>query len=222
MVQVPRHSPSAASRPAALRLVQIQPVFSLAAPCRPGASLVSVRRGTCTTGCSRTPVDRSSRDVRQLASHVRAGGRRDAQASANGLVARHARVRATPRARGDHRHADGAFLPDESQSFSCLMCRIGSCVCGGPVPYGTQRARAESSRQPEHGQPRARFRVDFARLRLARGCRCPSATNRSRSCALPHTPGPTDPGRGVRAPPVPPVLGGRAPICRRPWHLCVR
>jgi hypothetical protein len=68
VVNVPLHSTSAASRPAALRLGQIPTVFSLAAPCGPGASafakapadrrslgggwsLVSVRRGTSTTGC---------------------------------------------------------------------------------------------------------------------------------------------------------------------------
>ena len=40
-----------ASRETALRLVQIQAVFSLVAPCPPGASLVSVLRATCTTDC---------------------------------------------------------------------------------------------------------------------------------------------------------------------------
>ena len=51
VVQVPLHSTRAASRPPALRLGQIQAVFSLGAPCRTGASRVSVPRGTCTTGC---------------------------------------------------------------------------------------------------------------------------------------------------------------------------
>ena len=37
--------------PAALLLLQILPVFSVVAPCRRGASLVSVRRPTFTTGC---------------------------------------------------------------------------------------------------------------------------------------------------------------------------
>jgi hypothetical protein len=34
-----------------LLLVQILPVFSLVAPCHPGASPPSVRRWTFTTGC---------------------------------------------------------------------------------------------------------------------------------------------------------------------------
>jgi hypothetical protein len=34
-----------------LLLVQILPVFSLVAPCQPGASPPSVRRWTFTTGC---------------------------------------------------------------------------------------------------------------------------------------------------------------------------
>ena len=68
VVQLPLHSTSAASRGTALRLGQIQTVFSLGAPCPPGASAfaiasadrrslgggwsrVSVRRGTCTTDC---------------------------------------------------------------------------------------------------------------------------------------------------------------------------
>jgi len=38
--------------PAALLLAQILPVFSVVAPCRRGASPVSVRRQTFTTGCS--------------------------------------------------------------------------------------------------------------------------------------------------------------------------
>jgi hypothetical protein len=37
--------------PAALLLAQILPVFSVVAPCRRGASPVSVRRQTFTTGC---------------------------------------------------------------------------------------------------------------------------------------------------------------------------
>ena len=37
--------------PAALLLVQICRIFSLVAPCQLGASPVSVRRWTCTTGC---------------------------------------------------------------------------------------------------------------------------------------------------------------------------
>src|SRR6266852_8938428 len=45
------HSTSDASPPAALLLLQILPVFSVVAPCRRGASLVSVRRQTFTTGC---------------------------------------------------------------------------------------------------------------------------------------------------------------------------
>jgi hypothetical protein len=40
-----------AGRPAALLLTQILPVFSVVAPGRRGASPVSVRRQTCTTGC---------------------------------------------------------------------------------------------------------------------------------------------------------------------------
>src|SRR5712671_3432062 len=44
------HSAGAASRLAALLLVQILPVFSLVAPCHPGASPPSVRRWTFTTG----------------------------------------------------------------------------------------------------------------------------------------------------------------------------
>src|SRR5215210_492452 len=51
VVQLPLHSTRAASRPPALRLGQIQAVFSLGAPCRTGASRISVQRGTCTTYC---------------------------------------------------------------------------------------------------------------------------------------------------------------------------
>src|SRR5206468_5604505 len=49
--KVQLHSAGAASRLAALLLVQILPVFSLVAPCHPGASPPSVRRWTFTTGC---------------------------------------------------------------------------------------------------------------------------------------------------------------------------
>jgi len=45
------HSTGDASPPAALLLVQILPVFSVVAPCGRGASPVSVRRQTFTTGC---------------------------------------------------------------------------------------------------------------------------------------------------------------------------
>src|SRR5216110_3001718 len=51
VVKVWLHSTSDASPPAALLLLQILPVFSVVAPCRRGASLVSVRRQTFTTGC---------------------------------------------------------------------------------------------------------------------------------------------------------------------------
>ena len=51
VVQVQLHSAGAASRLAALLLAQILPVFSLVAPCHPGASPASVRRRTFTTGC---------------------------------------------------------------------------------------------------------------------------------------------------------------------------
>jgi len=51
VVQLLLHSTSAASRGTALRLGQIQAVFSLGAPCPPGTSLVSVQRRTCTTDC---------------------------------------------------------------------------------------------------------------------------------------------------------------------------
>jgi hypothetical protein len=44
-------STSDASPPAALLLAQILRVFSAVAPCRTGASPVSVRRQTFTTGC---------------------------------------------------------------------------------------------------------------------------------------------------------------------------
>src|SRR5207247_2190856 len=51
VVKLQLHSAGAASRLAALLLVQILPVFSLVAPCHPGASPPSVRRWTFTTGC---------------------------------------------------------------------------------------------------------------------------------------------------------------------------
>src|SRR5580698_1049726 len=54
-MKVRLHSAGAASRLAALRLAQILPVFSLVAPCHPGASPASVRRRTFTTGCHRRP-----------------------------------------------------------------------------------------------------------------------------------------------------------------------
>src|SRR5439155_2726578 len=51
----PSHPNAAAAlgapAPAALLLLQILPVFSVVAPCRRGASLVSVRRQTFTPGC---------------------------------------------------------------------------------------------------------------------------------------------------------------------------
>ena len=50
-VKVRLHSAGAASRLAALLLAQILPVFSLVAPCHPGASPPSVLRQTFTTGC---------------------------------------------------------------------------------------------------------------------------------------------------------------------------
>jgi len=49
-VKVPLHSSADASRPAALLLGRICPIFGLVAPGEPGASAVSVRRGTFTTG----------------------------------------------------------------------------------------------------------------------------------------------------------------------------
>jgi hypothetical protein len=49
-VRVPLHSTCDASRLAALLLPQILPVFSVVAPSQSGASPVSVRRGTLTTG----------------------------------------------------------------------------------------------------------------------------------------------------------------------------
>src|SRR5437773_12531083 len=51
VVKVWLHSTGDASPPAALLLTQILPVFSVVAPCRRGASPVSVRRQTFTTGC---------------------------------------------------------------------------------------------------------------------------------------------------------------------------
>ena len=51
VVQVWLHSTGDASPPAAWLLAHILPVFSVVAPCRLGASPVSVRRQTCTTGC---------------------------------------------------------------------------------------------------------------------------------------------------------------------------
>jgi len=50
-VKVWLHSMGDASPPAALLLAQILPVFSVVAPCRRGASPVSVRRQIFTTGC---------------------------------------------------------------------------------------------------------------------------------------------------------------------------
>jgi hypothetical protein len=50
VVKLPLHSTSDASRLAALLLSQILPVSSVVAPCQTGASLVSVPRGTFTTG----------------------------------------------------------------------------------------------------------------------------------------------------------------------------
>ena len=52
VVKVWLHSTGDASSLAALLLAQILPVFSVVAPCQRGASPVSVRRQTFTTGCS--------------------------------------------------------------------------------------------------------------------------------------------------------------------------
>jgi hypothetical protein len=51
VVKVWLHSTADASSGAALLLAQILPVFSVVAPCPRGASPVSVRRQTFTTGC---------------------------------------------------------------------------------------------------------------------------------------------------------------------------
>jgi len=51
VVNVRLHSAGAASRLAALLLPQIFPIFSVVAPCQPGAAPASVRRRTFTTGC---------------------------------------------------------------------------------------------------------------------------------------------------------------------------
>jgi hypothetical protein len=51
VVKVWLHSTGDASPPTALLLAQILLVFSVVAPCRRGASPVSVRRQTLTTGC---------------------------------------------------------------------------------------------------------------------------------------------------------------------------
>src|SRR5438128_6365425 len=53
-MQLHLHSSGAASRLAALLLPQIFPIFSVVAPCQPGASPPSVRRRTFTTGCYAT------------------------------------------------------------------------------------------------------------------------------------------------------------------------
>src|ERR1700674_2782891 len=50
-MEVRLHSAGAASRLAALLLPQIFPIFSVVAPCQPGASPPSVQRRTSTTGC---------------------------------------------------------------------------------------------------------------------------------------------------------------------------
>jgi len=52
VVRVWLHSTGDASPLAALLPAQILPVFSVVAPCQRGASPVSVRRQTFTTGCS--------------------------------------------------------------------------------------------------------------------------------------------------------------------------
>ena len=49
-MKVTLHSTSDASRLTALLLRRIFPIFSIVAPCQPGASPVSMRRGTFTTG----------------------------------------------------------------------------------------------------------------------------------------------------------------------------
>jgi len=49
-MDVPLHSTDDASRLAALLLPQIFPISSVVAPCQPGATSVSVRRGPSTTG----------------------------------------------------------------------------------------------------------------------------------------------------------------------------
>ena len=48
-MKVPLHSTIDASRPTALLLRRILPMFSVVPPCQAGASLVSVRRATFTT-----------------------------------------------------------------------------------------------------------------------------------------------------------------------------
>jgi len=49
-MELPLHSPGDESRLAALLLRRIFPIFFVVAPCQPGASPGSVRRGSSTTG----------------------------------------------------------------------------------------------------------------------------------------------------------------------------
>src|SRR5881628_2324390 len=67
VVKVWLHSTGEASPPAALLLLQILPVFSVVAPCRRGASPVSVRRQTFTTGCYLLGTPRRRYNPRPLA-----------------------------------------------------------------------------------------------------------------------------------------------------------
>ena len=86
-MKVPLHSTNDASRLAALLLRQIFPIFSVVAPCQPGASSVSVRRGTSTTG-SQPPPERVTSMKRFLlalfiaAAAASAAGCRDQNAAA--------------------------------------------------------------------------------------------------------------------------------------------
>jgi hypothetical protein len=66
VVNVWLHSTSDTSPLAALLLAQILPVFSIVAPCHRGASLVSVRRQTFTTGCERARQRRTELSRRRF------------------------------------------------------------------------------------------------------------------------------------------------------------
>jgi hypothetical protein len=106
-----------------------------------------------------------------------------------------------------------------------LAHEIGHVLIGPPHHdrAGLMRATFDANELAEPDTS-GKQRVSLAVSRRSnRGIdRCRSVTNRQRSCALHRMRVPIQPGRAVHAPPVRPLLGGRALICHQVWHLCVR
>ena len=119
-MKVSLHSTRHASRLAALLLGRILPVFSLVPPGQPGASRVSVRRGTFTTGSQSPPAPRTRRC-----------GRCGARATGSMTAASPRRATSTTRRRSPRRSPP---KPTGARAPTCCAARSASrSACGrGP------------------------------------------------------------------------------------------